>query len=431
MLEPPTKIIRPTIRLTPKQHEATALLGGPARHIMLYGGSRSGKTFALIRAIVIRALGAPGSRHAVFRHRLAHIRSSIWADTFPKVMRLCFPALAFEANKSELWVRFGNGAEIWFCGLDDAERTEKVLGQEFATLYFNECSQISFASVLTARTRLAQACGLRLKSYYDCNPPGTMHWTSKLFVHKIDPAAKGRQALPDPDAYASMVLNPVDNADNLPPEYMAELAALPERQRQRFLLGKFTAELDNALWSYELFRRAAAAPAKQQRVIVSVDPSGASGPEDKRSDEIGIVVAAREADDSYYVLADRSLRGSPAQWAARAVAAYREFKADRIVAEANFGGEMVRAVLQAEGPGIPVSVVHHSRGKVARAEPIAALYEKGLVQHVGEMADLEEQMVNMTTAGYMGDRSPDRLDAAVWALSELSQGTQFRIVGSV
>ena len=122
----------------------------------------------------------------------------------------------------------------------------------------------------------------------------------------------------------------------------------------------------------------------QSSIIVSVDPSGASGPEDKRSDEIGIVVAAREADDSYYVLADRSLRGSPAQWAARAVAAYREFKADRIVAEANFGGEMVRAVLQAEGPGIPVSVVHHSRGKVARAEPIAALYEKGLVQHVGE-----------------------------------------------
>ena len=115
-------------RPTPKQLEADALLNGPAQHVMLYGGSRSGKTFIAVRKVASRAQIAPGSRHCILRFRLGHIKSSIVMDTFPKVMRLCWPKAEYEINKSDLYARFQNGAEVWFGGLDDKDRVEKILG---------------------------------------------------------------------------------------------------------------------------------------------------------------------------------------------------------------------------------------------------------------------------------------------------------------
>ncbi|HEY4355640.1 MAG TPA: phage terminase large subunit, partial [Acidobacteriaceae bacterium] len=128
----------PTFKLTPKQDEANRLLASQAQHIMLFGGSRSGKTFLIVRAICVRALKAPSSRHVSLRFRLGHIKSSIVMDTFPKVMKLCFPGTPYELNKSDLYASFENGSEYWFGGLDDKERTEKILGNEYATLHLNE-----------------------------------------------------------------------------------------------------------------------------------------------------------------------------------------------------------------------------------------------------------------------------------------------------
>lgn len=420
------------VGLTPKQHEANRLLGSDARHVMLYGGSRSGKTFLLCRAIVVRALKSPGSRHAIFRLRFNHVVRSVGLDTLPKVLKLCFPQVPYTTDKTEWIFRFPNGSEIWLCGLDDKERTEKVLGQEFATLYFNESSQIPFASVVMARTRLAQQSGLKLKAYYDCNPSGTAHWAYRTFIEKRDPTSK--QPFANPEAFTSMVLNPGDNAANLAPEYIEELQNLPERQRKRFLEGRFVADLDNALWTLEMIEAGRHPKGKElpplTRVVVAVDPSGAAGKEDKRSDEIGIAVAAKGVDDHYYVLEDASLRASPEQWARRAILAYQTHKADRIIAEKNFGGAMVEHTIKSVDNQVPITLITASRGKVQRAEPIAALYEKGLVHHVGVFEDLEDQLVNFTSAGYMGDRSPDRADADVWALSELSQGNSVFYVGS-
>jgi len=161
-----------------------------------------------------------------------------------------------------------------------------------------------------------------------------------------------------------------------------------------------------------------------KRVVVAVDPSGASGKEDERSDEIGIVVAARGTDGKGYVLADRSVKLAPAAWGRIAVNAYHEFRADRIVAERNFGGAMVEHVIKTADPREPVSIVTASRGKAVRAEPISSLYEQNSVSHVGRFPELEEQMINMSVAGYVGAKSPDRLDALVWSLSELMLGPQ-------
>jgi hypothetical protein len=283
-----------SFRYTDDQLAALNLLAGPARHIMLYGGSRSGKTFLFVSAIVHRAIKAPGSRHAIFRLRFNHNKTSISLDTLPKVMALRFPSVPYKIDRTD-WVCRVGGSEIWLGGLDDKERTEKILGQEYATLYFNECSQIAYNAVLMARTRLAQKTTLINRAYCDCNPPGSKHWTAMVFAAHKDPASKPAGApLANADNYAAMVMNPYGNRENIAPEYLQELESLPERQRNHFLLGKYTAELDNALWTVDVFRHVRP-PEKGEceRIVVAVDPSGASGAEDKRSDEIGIVVCAR------------------------------------------------------------------------------------------------------------------------------------------
>jgi phage terminase large subunit-like protein len=141
-----------------------------------------------------------------------------------------------------------------------------------------------------------------------------------------------------------------------------------------------------------------------KRVVVAIDPSGTSG--DDGGDSVGIVVAGVGADGLGYVLADETVKASPAVWGACAVAAYRKFKADRIIAERNFGGAMVEHVIRTCDPNIPYRDVHASRGKVARAEPIAALYEQNKIRHVGNFSELEDQLAAFSGTGYCGDGAP-------------------------
>jgi phage terminase large subunit-like protein len=162
---------------------------------------------------------------------------------------------------------------------------------------------------------------------------------------------------------------------------------------------------------------------KMTRIVVAVDPSGARGADDTGADMIGIVVCGRGDDGRGWVLGDRSLKASPAVWGRAAVDAYQEFNADRIVAERNFGGAMVEAVIRAADQNVAYSEVTASRGKVVRAEPIAALYEQGRVSHTGDLSLLEDQLCEMASDGFMGDGSPDRVDALVWALTELMTGS--------
>lgn len=412
--------------LTPKQVEVNRILAGPARNIAIWGGSRSGKTLLLTRAVVMRAAKAAGSRHIIARYRKNHIIDSIGRDTLPKVLKLCFPELAKQVkwNYSDWFVTLPNGSEIWLNGLDDGERIERVLGREFATIYFNECSQISYAAVTMLRTRLAQKTELVNKLYFDLNPSGVSHYVYKMFVDGVDPSDK--KPIAHRDSYASAVMNPGDNLTNLSPEYLRDLEAMPEKQRIRFLLGRFQSELDNALWTYERFRRNPS-QGEVQRIVVAVDPSGASGPDDKRSDEIGIVAAQKHHDGTFTVLADRTMRGSPEQWARAAVKLYHDLDADCLVAERNYGGSMVESTIRTADKHVKVKLITASRGKHIRAEPISALYELGLVAHHpdGDLGECEDQLCAFSANGYHGERSPDRADALIHALNELS-GKGFR-----
>lgn len=415
--------------LTPKQREANRLLASKATNIMLRGGSRSGKTFLIIRAMCIRAMKAENSKHAVFRFRFNHAKASIWKDTLPKVMRLCFPLVRLDLNETDLVATFPNGSQLILGGLDDKARVEKILGGEYSTIYFNESSQIPWSSIEVAMSRLAENSGLALKAYYDCNPPSKLHWSHQLFRQKVKPGTK--EALQDPDDYVEMLVNPADNRANLPPKYFDILGGMSAAKRLRFERGEWASEVNGALWSIDdrvshdgkpilgidSTRVALNAIPVMQRIVVAVDPSGTKG--DGGGDDIGIVVAGKGIDGRAYILADRTCQLSPDGWGRMAVTAYHEFKADRIVAERNFGGAMVEAIIRTADKQVSFKEVTASRGKAVRAEPIAALYEQGLVSHVGSFPELEDQMANMTAAGFVGEGSPDRADALVWALTEL------------
>ncbi|MDD3119188.1 MAG: phage terminase large subunit, partial [Victivallales bacterium] len=175
---------------TPDQRRAIDLLGSAARYVLLFGGSRSGKTFILIYALLVRALKAPGSRHAILRAHFNAVKQSVFMDTLPKVRQLAFPGLSCRENRSDWLIILPNRSEIWIGGLDDNERADKILGREYATIYFNEASEIGFHAVTTALSRLAQKTTLVNKAYFDCNPSGKSHWSYRLFVEKLDPATR-------------------------------------------------------------------------------------------------------------------------------------------------------------------------------------------------------------------------------------------------
>jgi predicted phage terminase large subunit-like protein len=409
--------------LTHRQEEAEYLLDSPATHCMLFGGSRSGKTFLLMRKIIARAIKCV-SRHAVMRYRFNHVVASVALDTLPKVMQLCYPTLVEHCKLDRsMWVyRFPNGSEIWFSGLDEKERTEKILGLEYSTIFLNECSQIPYDSRTLAVTRLAQKNELPRKMLYDCNPPSRRHWTHLLFIDKIDPSRN--QPLVDRDNYEAMLINPEHNRANLPAEYLGDLDKLDERRRRRFLLGLFSDDDETALWSPEMLdkgRLLDRAPPTMQRTIVAVDPSGCSGPEDLRSDEVGIVVVGIGDDGRGYVLEDLSGRYGPDHWKTIVASAYERHGASAVVAEVNYGGAMVGEVMRTAAVRQPIVFrpVTASRGKIIRAEPISALFEQGRISLVGRFPDMEYQLCAMTVSGYVGHRSPDRADAMIWGLSEL------------
>jgi phage terminase large subunit-like protein len=417
-------------QFTPKQLEAQQIIAGDATHVMLFGGSRSGKTFLNVRNVVMRALKAPGSRHAILRFRFNHVKQSIILDTFPKVMQLCFPGVPYEVSKTDWYAKI-NGSEIWFGGLDDKERTEKLLGLEFATIYLNECSQISWAAREMVMTRLAQLVmqkiegltpePLRLRVYYDCNPPSKAHWTFRLFKQKTDPET--HEPLRNPADYVSFQMNPRDNVQNLSPEYLEKtLGALSARMRRRFMDGEFADATPNALFDEGLIDRWRVLDGVLPdfvRVVVAVDPSGSGDTDNADNDEIGIVVGGLGTDGNAYLIEDCTIKAGPATWGKVATDAFERHDADTIVGETNFGGDMVRATIQTTRARTPFKKVTASRGKVQRAEPFSALYEQGKVRHVGILARLEDELCAFSTTGYTGAGSPNRADAAIWALAEL------------
>ena len=421
--------------ITQKQIEALQFLGGPSAHCMLEGGSGSGKTYIGVDALVARSILAPGSRHGLFRSRFNHAKISIWNDTLPTVLDKRFPNVEYNFNHSDHYVEFANGSQIWIGGLDEKARVEKILGMTLATLYFNECSQITYEAIQIAWTRLRQLVAvidpktgkpgsqmLRLKSLYDQNPPSKKHWSYLLFHEHIDP--EDRTALEEPEDYQAIQMHPRDNLINLGDGYLKMLQRLSARKRKRFWDGKYGDDVEGALWTSDMIgaTRVLSRPLSMKKVGVGVDPAVTSNPD---SNETGIITGGIDGAGHLFTWRDDTCLATPGGWARKAINAYMDEHADAIIAEVNQGGDLVESNIKqtAKTMGVPIPKVvkvRASRGKYARAEPIAALmeaddqgnYEKARDHIVGEMPDLEGELTGWSPVE--DDESPNRLDAKVW-----------------
>jgi phage terminase large subunit-like protein len=212
------------------------------------------------------------------------------------------------------------------------------------------------------------------------------------------------------------------NAAHLSPAFLDEIAAryAGTRLGRQEIDGEIIEDRADALWTRAMIEAARVAQAPVlQRIVIGIDPPGSGRP---GADACGIVAAGIAENGVIHVLEDASAQGlSPAGWAAKAIALYRRLKADALIAEVNLGGDMVRAVLAQVDATVPVRSVHATRGKYLRAEPVAALYSQGKVKHVQPLPPLEDEMCDFGLGGLSSGASPDRLDALVWAVTELMQ----------
>ena len=402
---------------TERQIEALDLMADH-KDVLLYGGARSAKTTIIARQLFVRGLKRP-SRHLIIRQHFNHARTSLWYDTVPKMLAMCFPGLEVHENKTD-WFWWFNArdragtSEVWLGGLDSKERVDKVLGNEYSTVAFNEVSQMSFDGVTTMHSRVAENSGLSLRRFYDENPTTKKSWSHRMFLEGIDPDS----GLPHKWDTAKLQVNPIHNAENLPAELLVDLQNMPKRKRQRFWDGSYLLDIEGALWTETMIDNAKSIEHGEiVKKVIAVDPS-VSHTDD--SDECGITVNGLDEFGVGGLIADLSGKLSTQQWATRAVNAFEQYEANYIVAEVNQGGDLVEDVIHNVNKYVPVTKVRAATGKFARAEPVAQLYEMGEVWHDCDAPELEEEM---TTYVPLNCRwSPNRLDAHVWGMTELVVG---------
>lgn len=410
-----------SFKLNIGQKRLLQLISSDAIEILCASGSRSGKTFLFILAQVLLAVKFPNSRHLIARKHFAHVKLSVWRDTLPKVIQICFPNIkpTLVWNNTDYFLKFSNGSEIWMAGLDDKERIDKILGREYMTIFFNECSEISYDAYTTVKSRLAQRCTIerdgveivgKNKIFLDENPTSAKHWSKILFLDKKEPSEN--KPVQDPNRYAFTFIHPSENVENISPEYLNELNSLPLAKRKRFLDGEFSDGSTYALWSVDGIAKARVQVAPpMKRIVVAIDPAVTSKED---SDETGIIVRGIDYNNHLYSIADYTGKYTPIEWATIAIKAYNDHKADMIVGEVNNGGDMIETIIRQVDKYVPYTSVRATRDKQTRAEPVAALTNTNPpTDHiVGELPDLELERTNWE--GRKGDKSPNRIDADVW-----------------
>jgi phage terminase large subunit-like protein len=331
--------------------------------------------------------------------------------------------LTFDTNEKKLCITFPNGSQIWLSGTDDKERIEKLLGQEWDTTYMNEGSQFPHSTYELLKTRLNPRKGIKPLLIIDYNPPSKKHWGYVIFHLGLNPETK--QPLSHPQRYAKLQMNPDDNKENLSDGYIETLESMSEKKRKRFLKGEYSDDTENALWKrawIEQTRRKEKS-VNIVRVVVAIDPNVT---EDQKvtdaTDEAGVITVAQtekiNGEFHYEVWSDDSTPGL--SWGKEAVAAFKRNNADKMVAEVNNGGDLVKMNIRNYDREIAerhYDDVRASRGKEIRADPVADLYSNGFVHHIGEFPELEDELCEWVPGV---SRSPNRLDALVWGISYLS-----------
>ena len=376
--------------------------GMPWTTWLLIGGRGAGKTRS--GAEWVRALAqGEGGRIALIGETFADVRDvMIEGESGLLAVHAAFERPTWSRTLRKLEWRNGALAQAF-----SAEEPDSLRGPQFHAAWADEIAKWRHAEATYDMLQFGLRLGERPRQVITTTPR---------------PIALLRRIIADP-ATAITRATTRDNARNLAPAFVDHVLSryAGTRLGRQEIEGEIVEERTDALWSrarIEQCRVNAAPPLR--RVVVAVDPPVSSG---EKADACGLVAAGRGENGDIYVLADQSAAGlSPAAWAARAIALWRRVAADALVVEVNQGGDMVRAVIRAQDAEVPVIAVHARRGKWLRAEPVAALYEQGRVKHVGAFEMLEDEMCDFGLEGLSGGRSPDRLDALVWAVSALTFG---------
>lgn len=379
--------------------------GGDWTTWLMLGGRGAGKTRAgaeWVRSIAEAPRGAfqPPPRIALIGETFADARS-VMVEGVSGLLAVHPPETRplFEASKQR--VTWPNGA---VAQLFSAEDPEALRGPQFDAAWADELAKWRRPQDTWDMLQFGLRLGERPRQVATTTPR---------------PLPLIKALLADPACAVTRVATAA-NAMNLAPRFLEAIVGKYRGTRlgRQELMAEILEDRPDTLWPRALIeqQRVGEAPALR-RIMVAVDPPVTSG---GRADACGIVVAGVSAEGLGYVLKDRTVQGlSPAGWAKAALAAYHAMEADCIVAEVNQGGELVEAVLRQVDGSVPVRSVRASRGKFVRAEPVAALYEQGRVFHVGSFAELEDEMSDFGPDGLSGGRSPDRVDALVWALTAL------------
>ena len=383
---------------------------------MIMAGRGFGKTRSGAEWVRMIAEANPDARIALVSASLAEARA-VMVEGESGLLGICDPAHRPHYEPSLHRIRFKNGAQAQ---LFSAAEPEGLRGPQHSHAWCDEIGKWPLSHGRATRCWENLQLGLRLG-----HGPRIAVTTTPRAVPVVQRLV-AQAAAGDEVKISRGSTN--DNAEHLASRFIEAIASEfggTQLARQE-IEGQLLEDIEGALWSRSLLEQVRDhRPAPEHvRVVVAVDP-----PSSAAGDECGIIVAALGADGIGRVLADCSVSGAaPAQWARRVADAASEWGADRVVAEANQGGDMVASVLRAADQALPVKLVHASRGKIARAEPVAALYEAGRVRHLGMFARLEDQLCGLLVGGtYAGPgRSPDRADALVWALTELLLGKTMR-----
>ncbi len=381
---------------------------------LVLGGRGAGKTRTGAEWVRRMALGdvaaglAPVGRIALVGETLADVRE-VMIDGVSGLMAVhpSYERPSFEIGRRRLVWPNGAVAQCF-----SSEEPESLRGPQFDAAWCDELAKWNNAEATWDNLQFALRLGKRPREVVTTTP----HPTPLLKRLASDP----RTALTRAPTAA--------NAYNLAPAFLDEVVSryAGTRLGRQELDGEFVEESSDAFWSREQIEGLVIAPPAKEtlkRIVVAVDPPAGSG----AASCCGIVAAGRREDGGFAVLADASIDAArPEQWAAAAVELFRALEADQLVVEINQGGDMVESVLRHIDATLPITKVRATRGKHLRAEPIAALYAQGRVRHAGRFPQLEDEMCLFGPDGLPDGRSPDRLDALVWALTALSEAERGR-----
>ncbi|HEY1473371.1 MAG TPA: terminase family protein [Pseudolabrys sp.] len=383
--------------------------GGPWTTWLMLGGRGAGKTRAgaeWVRALVAGEkpyAQAPAGSIALVGETEHDVRE-VMIEGPSGLLRVCPRAERPQWASSRRRLEWGNGAVAYAFSAEDPEQ---LRGPQFDAAWCDELAKWRQADAAFDMLQFGLRLGARPRQLVTTTPR---------------PLRLIKRLVADPRTAVTRATTQA-NAAHLAPGFLDEVLAryAGTRLGRQEIGGEIIEDRPDALWSRSLIEAARVASAPPlARIVVGIDPPGSARP---NADACGIVAAGIAENGVVYVLEDASVQGlSPAGWAAKAVALYRRLSADALVAEVNQGGDMVRAVLQQVDASVPVKCVHATRGKWLRAEPVAAMYAQGKVKHVDPpLVALEDEMADFGLGGLSSDASPDRLDALVWAVTELMQ----------